>query len=142
MKRIILSFFLLLFACEEAPEHSATTQAQPAAQERTGEARIATAQSAQSCLKTCGTEARGGVYSDCLEEGGAQQDCGTSARVWYRECIESRCTEADIELDDCRTDCRTSFKPAFEQCVADTNDETECRTSTRASVKECIVECN
>ena len=142
MKTILISSLLLLYACEESSQHSATESSPVAAQNQTGEARIATAQADQSCLQTCGTEARAGVYSDCLEEGGEQQDCGASARVWYRECIESRCTEADIELDDCRTECRKSFKPAFEQCVADTESETDCRTNTRATVKECIAKCD
>ena len=143
MKTILLSSLLLLCACEEASEHSQSTEAQQiSVQDQTGESRIATAQADQSCLKTCGMEARSGVYSDCLGEGGEQRECGANARVWYRECIESRCTDADITLDDCRTDCRQSYKPAYEQCVADTEDETTCQTTTRANVKECVAECN
>ena len=43
---------------------------------------------------------------NCIDDGEDQQDCGRSARSWYRECLESRCDQATIDLDNCRTSCR------------------------------------
>jgi hypothetical protein len=108
---------------------------------RTGEARIAAAPAGQTCLQTCGIEARSGVYTECVSDGGVKQECGVAARVWYRECIESECSEADIQLDTCRTDCRTSGAAAREACAADAEDAEACTLDVRAKAKECVADC-
>ena len=91
-----------------------------------------------SCLEACGYEARGTIYASCLEDGTMQQECGHSARVWYRECLQTRCEESAVQLDDCRTDCRINSKEQIAQCS--TNDK-ECKNQIRTVMRTCIDEC-
>ena len=92
----------------------------------------------RSCLENCGYEARGTIYASCLEMGDTQQNCGSSARVWYRECLESRCDESAVQQDDCRTDCRLQAKENLQQCAADDN---ECTRHIRTLMRTCVDEC-
>ncbi|MBM76369.1 MAG: hypothetical protein CMK59_13270 [Proteobacteria bacterium] len=94
-----------------------------------------------SCLEQCGKEARGTVYADCLTQGGEQQECGHQGRLWYRECLESRCGEEALQQDDCRIECRFNSKEQYAQCVSETGDSNDCRAQTGSNVRECIQEC-
>lgn len=91
-----------------------------------------------SCLEVCGNEARGTVYASCLETGEIQQECGHNARLWYRDCLQARCGESAIQLDDCRTDCRIDSKEQIAQCSI---NDTECKRQIRAVMHTCIDEC-
>jgi len=143
-------FAVLVAAClsgcmtsrAESPAASTpAVTAEAAPDSRAGEARIATAPAGQTCLKTCGIEARSGVYSECLSDGGVKQECGASARVWYRECIESQCSEAEVQLDSCRTDCRTDGAAARAVCEAESDDSEACTLDVRAKAKACVADC-
>lgn len=94
-----------------------------------------------SCAQVCGTEARRGEYADCLDAGGDRQDCGHSARLWYRECLESRCTEADLLRDDCTMACRTNAAVERDACIEQTGEAESCRLRSRAQVEDCIATC-
>ena len=98
--------------------------------------------SSLSCLEQCGQEARGTVYADCMAEGGERQDCGSTGREWYRTCLETRCDESAIQLDDCRTECRINTKKEYTQCVSDSNEPQECRLKLKEDRQACIAECN
>ena len=50
-----------------------------------------------SCQKECGMEARGTIFTECLDAGGEKNDCGRDARIWYRDCLHSRCTDNQEE---------------------------------------------
>ena len=94
-----------------------------------------------SCLQKCGQEARGTVYANCLDEGGEREECATSGRQWYRECLSTRCGEVAIQRDDCMTGCRIDAKTDHEQCTAESDNPKECRAKKRVQVDECIAEC-
>ena len=93
-----------------------------------------------TCMQQCGQEARGTVYVECLEDGGDREECGHSGRQWYRECLETRCGEAAVEFDDCRTDCRAEAKPNFEQCLSESDEQT-CRSAKREEIDSCLSDC-
>jgi hypothetical protein len=95
----------------------------------------------RSCMKQCGQEARGTVFADCLENGGAREECGSSGRAWYRTCLEERCDESALQIDDCKTDCRINAKIEATQCMDSETDEKECRSARKESVQECITQC-
>lgn len=133
--------FLTLTACAQIPEGNTIDKTEAVAVEtRTGQTRINLAQTGESCMQECGMEARSGLYADCLENGGEQKECGRTAREWYRECLQTECTEEEIQLDDCRTDCRAQAKPSFEQCLTE-NDEQTCRSSKRIEIDSCLADC-
>tara|TARA_B100000683_G_C12325126_1_gene488149 strand:- start:271 stop:660 length:390 start_codon:yes stop_codon:yes gene_type:complete len=94
-----------------------------------------------TCLERCGYEARGTMYSSCLETGETQQECGSSARLWYRECLQTRCDESALQLDDCRTDCRINAKEQVQQCDVDSIEESECKIQIQSVMRTCIDEC-
>ena len=50
-----------------------------------------------TCKQECGLEARGIVFADCMDDGGVREECGSSARIWYKECLFSRCQESPQE---------------------------------------------
>ena len=108
---------------------------------KTGVSRLNDVHSDESCLKSCGIEARNGLYSECLEDGGEQKECGSHARTWYKDCLESRCSAAEIQLDDCRTKCRIRSKADYEQCLSE-NRDTECRKSMRKNTSQCLDLCS
>ncbi len=84
---------LLLFGCETGPVDG-LDETQPTASEPVSAdapAREVPTEAAADCKKTCGIEARGGVYAECLEAGGTQADCGASARHWFVDCLDERC---------------------------------------------------
>ena len=111
-----------------------------AAESRTGQSRIELAQTGESCLQECGYQARSGLYTDCLENGGEQKECGATAREWYRDCLETECTEEEVQLDDCRTDCRLDAKRSFERCLPESDEQT-CRSAKRSETDSCLAEC-
>ena len=94
-----------------------------------------------TCLQQCGQDARGTIYSDCLDEGGDHQECGVTGRQWYRECLETKCDESAIQLDNCRTDCRVQTKEAHKKCLDQGIDTEQCREQKIFSVQTCIDEC-
>ena len=94
-----------------------------------------------TCMQQCGQEARGTVYADCLDDGGNREECGTTGRQWYRECLENNCDESAVQLDNCRTDCRTEGKSAQVECIAEDNSEIDCIQNRKIAVKTCIDEC-
>ena len=91
-------------------------------------------------MKQCGQEARGTIFADCLEDGGERKECGTTGREWYRNCLETRCDESAVRIDDCRTECRMDSKKEYGECIKET-DSQECRMQTKSSREECIAEC-
>ena len=93
-----------------------------------------------SCLEQCGQEARATIYSDCLTAGGEQQECGSTGREWYRNCLQTRCDESALQQDDCRTECRSNAKNEFQQC-RDAEEPEVCRTQLKDNKRECIAEC-
>ena len=99
------------------------------------------ASGAESCLEACGYEARGTIYASCMETGETRQECGTSARAWYRDCLQTRCDESAIQQDDCRTDCRINAKDQVQQCELDSDSEQECKSQIRALMRTCVDEC-
>ena len=128
----------LLAGCSTS---SAQTPSDDAARQD-GLARVAAADTeGGSCLESCGLEARSGVYTDCLAQDKAQRACGKAARGWYRECIESRCSDDELRIDDCRVECRTTGAAARKVCVADDPDAESCQTDARAATKACVEAC-
>ena len=95
----------------------------------------------ESCLEACGYEARGTIYASCMETGETRQECGSSARAWYRDCLQTRCDESAIQQDDCRTDCRINAKDQVQQCEFDSDSEHECKNQIRVLMRTCIDEC-
>jgi hypothetical protein len=142
----IAALFIGLFGCGEAAE-TQTAPDQPSAAEAgavtdaSGTQRIDLATPDQSCLKTCGVEARKGEYSACLDEGGLQQECGASARLWYRDCLEERCADDEIQLDDCKTDCRMDGAADRDRCQAEQGDVQQCMEGLKLGVRDCIAAC-
>ena len=94
-----------------------------------------------TCMQQCGQEARGTVFADCLDEGGDRKECGNTGRQWYRECLETRCDEATVQIDNCRTDCRSEAKSEQFECTEEGNSIEECRESRKITVQTCIDEC-
>ena len=94
-----------------------------------------------TCMQQCGQKARGTVYADCLDDGGDRDECGSTGRQWYRECLETKCDEAAVQLDNCRTECRTDGKSSQVECIAEENSETECIKIRKVTVKTCVDEC-
>ena len=135
-------FFLGLSACEETPN-----KVNPTSNISSHSVENATLRLLQqdtdvdaTCLEVCGFEARGTVYANCIDDGEDQQECGISARSWYRECLESRCDQAAIDLDDCRTSCRIDKKDEKDNCnFAD--DKQNCLKEVRSSIHSCIDTC-
>ena len=126
---------LLLAGCLTSSAHP------PAAPDvrQDGMARVAAAADGASCLETCGLEARRGAYADCLASGEDQVSCSVSARGWYRGCIESACSDAEVALDDCRFDCRSTGAAARDACAA--ADAGSCAADARAATKTCLAAC-
>ena len=127
-----------LIGCEadvsEVSEHKETVAtARPFTQSESNDA--------QSCLEACGAEARGTVYASCIETGETRQECGSSAREWYRDCLHTRCDESAIQQDDCRTDCRINVKDQIRECASDPTNEQECKSEIRTVMRTCIDEC-
>ena len=97
----VLPLFLITVACAETEENPESVDASsPVTGEEGGDRRQGTrdARAAESsekspCVQACGLSARGEKYTECIDAGGDKRDCGYDARVWYRECIESRCGE-------------------------------------------------
>ncbi|MEC7947060.1 MAG: hypothetical protein VX265_05795 [Myxococcota bacterium] len=108
---------------------------------RSGLERIAPTDPGGSCLRTCGVDARAGAYTDCLSSGKDQAACATSARVWYRDCIESRCTDAEVRLDDCRFACRAAGASAVDACEGHGAEADRCAVDARAETKACVAAC-
>ena len=142
MKPLFLtSVFFTMTACAQMPEANTVDKTESVTVEtRTGQSRIELAQAGASCMQECGMEARSGLYADCLENGGEQKECGRTAREWYRECLQTECTEEEVQLDDCRTDCRAEAKPSFEQCLTESDEQT-CRSAKRAEIDSCLADC-
>ena len=87
-------------ACAEMPEAKSVEQsASITAESRTGQGRIELAQAGESCLQEFGM-ARLGLYTDCLANGGEQKECGATAREWYRNCLQTECTQEEVQSDD------------------------------------------
>lgn len=122
----------------------ATSAAQPpadAGERKDGLARVAAAAADGSCLQSCGLDARAGVYTECLAEGGEQRACGKSARGWYRDCIESSCSDAEVQLDSCRVECRTTGAAARDLCASSDQDADSCVVDAKATAKACVAAC-
>ena len=139
---ILYSFLIILFgfaACEESS--SKAPIAQRSVENSTKQLMIQETDSAAvSCLQVCGLEARETVYSDCIGSGVDRQDCGISAREWYRECLENRCDETAIEIDNCRTSCRLDVKEEKQFCNS-AEDKQSCLEEVRSSIRSCIDTC-
>ena len=132
---------LALSGCVESSANPAPREARSSST-LDGQQRIADRDDeAQDCPQACGIEARSGLYSDCLAEGGDRKECGSEARAWYRDCLESRCSEEDLQRDDCKTSCRTDGQDARAECIELTGNEQECRDLTRDAVQVCLDEC-
>ena len=140
MKLFFASVLFFVSACSEVPNDDSIERIEPVAEHRTGESRIQLTQVGDSCLQECGHQARSGLYTDCLTNGGEQQECGQTAREWYRECLQTECSEEEIQLDDCRTACRVEAKPSFEQCLT-SGDEKTCRAGKREEIRSCLLDC-
>ena len=151
LKQVItLAIFLSVFACGEPPD-SSTVDANDVVSAANASADQGQSQNRRqavsnpdvdlTCMQQCGQEARGTVYADCLDEGGNRQECGTSGRQWYRECLETRCDEAAVQLDDCRTECRITAKQAHVQCLDGGTEAETCREQKNLSVQSCIERC-
>ena len=146
--KTIISIFALslsLISCQEAANEGSTEELSSATTEQTQMLRQPVASSSAddgelSCLEQCGQEARNVIYANCLEEG-EQQECATTGRQWYRDCLEDRCDESAIQLDDCRTECRINSKKEYGECIAETESAEECKTDRKMSVQVCIAEC-
>ncbi len=140
---IILGFF---FGCAQTPEQK-NVQAlseQPASEmplRQQIQPNVEQPNEELSCLEECGMEARGTIYANCLTQGGEQQECGHQGRLWYRECLESRCDEDALRQDDCRIQCRLNSKETYEQCLEETESEQDCRIQKGDDVRQCIAEC-
>ena len=131
---------LLLASLAGCAASSVPPLEQPAGERRLVEADEAGAADL-SCAQVCGIEARSGAYADCLAAGGERQDCGSSARLWYRECLESRCAEADLLRDDCTMACRIDAAEEREACIEQTGEAASCRLRSREQVEDCIAAC-
>lgn len=134
---------VILVGCVEstAQQMEHTHDAPHAAQ--TDERRIVEAgEDERTCAQECGAEARSGEYADCLDAGGERQACASSARLVYRECLESRCTEADVRRDDCTMACRTDAAAERDGCIEQTGDDESCRINSRDRIKSCIEDCD
>ena len=141
MKLFLINLLFATMACAQMPESNTIEQTESvAAESQTGQRRIELAQTGESCMQDCGYQARSGLYADCLANGGEQKECGKTAREWYRECLQTECSEEEVQLDDCRTDCRAQAKPSFEQCLTE-NDEQTCRSSKREEIDSCLADC-
>ena len=138
----------LLTGCKEASEVNAATppplSSETSAEKRTlsSAAELEAEQGDLTCLQQCGIEARSEVYADCLAEGGAQEACGLDGRTWYRSCLESRCDEAALQLDDCKTECRVTAKSSHAQCLEEGEKAEACQTQKGISVRSCIADCD
>ena len=141
-KMSILSILLCfsLTACRESePPQVEDDSSHTPARQRTAENQHPAQE--LSCLEQCGQEARGTIYADCLAEGGDKQDCGSTGRQWYRECLETRCGAEAIQEDNCRTACRSHSKEEFHQCVENDGSKQEGRSQSRNNLQSCIAEC-
>lgn len=140
--RTAILFFSFIFSINMACE--AQNPEKIDEQERITAGRHVTPESVSdeaSCLEVCGHEARGMMYDSCLETGETQKECGRSARVWYRECLQTRCEESAIQQDDCRTDCRINAKEQKQYCEQDSANEQECNSEIRSVMRTCIDDC-
>ena len=148
-KNIIAAALVLfhLTGCKAAQEQSTVAPLSAEVSEEGRTLRQTMASSSQqpdgelSCLQQCGREARGTVYADCLSEGGERETCGATGREWYRSCLEERCDEAAIQLDDCRTACRITAKEAHVACVSNAEEPEVCQTEKGNNIRTCIAEC-
>ena len=141
MRIFFTSLLMSGIACAQMPEGKSVEQPESiTAESRTGQSRIELAQTGESCLQECGYQARSGLYTECLANGGEQKECGATAREWYRDCLETECTEEEVQLDDCRTDCRLDAKLGFERCLTESDEQT-CRSAKRGEVDSCLAEC-
>ena len=147
IKRAIFSLMLCMtvLGCEEVAENASTDAVNPENVTETQQPRRTVDTENQStvgltCLEQCGQEARGTIYADCLNDGGVQQECATTGRQWYRNCLQTRCGDEALKQDDCRTDCRINKKD-HKQCVAETGDAQGCRETIRAEIMQCIDDC-
>ena len=140
MRLYFASVLLFVTACSEVPNGDAIEQVE-SVESRIGQSRIEQVQGEESCLQECGRQARSGFYTDCLENGGDQKECGRTAREWYRDCLHAECSEADVQLDDCRIDCRVEAKSSYEQCLTN-HDKSECHTIKKEEIDSCLLDCN
>ena len=139
------SFFLVFFgltACQEvdSKETIDSTTTTHSTENPKRQHVLQNLDSTASCLEVCGFEARGTVYADCINDGEDRQECGVSARSWYRECLETRCGEAAIEFDNCRTSCRIDQKEEKYNCNF-VEDKQDCLEGVRSTIRSCIDTC-
>ena len=142
---ILISFFLVvlgLTACEEvdSKETINSTTTTHSIENPKREHVLQNLDSAASCLEVCGFEARGTVYADCIDDGENQQECATSARSWYRECLESRCGEEAVAFDNCRTSCRIDHKEEKYNCNFAENQQ-NCLEEVKSTIRSCVDTC-
>ena len=145
---VIFTLVLCLAGCMTSlasPDAPATQTAETTEQAtpRDGTTRIAAAGTPEgaSCLKTCGLEARKGTYTECLSSGSAKDECRTTARTWYLDCIQSQCSAEEVQLDTCRTECRTAGSAARDACGADAATAETCTTAARETTRTCVASC-
>lgn len=141
MKLLFTSLLFTVVSCAQMPESNSLEQTETVSTEaRGGQNRTELTQMGESCMQECGYQARSGLYADCLANGGEQKDCGKTAREWYRDCLETECTEEEVQLDDCRTECRVEAKPRFEHCLTESDEQT-CRDNKREGMDSCLADC-
>ena len=142
--RILISlfFFIGLTGCEEASKENTTSSIIQNTSESSGRQLLSQSPAENaSCLDVCGHEARGTIYSDCISANEDQRECGIEARAWYRECLESRCDDRAIQIDDCRTSCRVNSKEERLQCSNKTTEEQTCLRQVKSDMRTCIDSC-
>ena len=141
-----LTLLISMMACGTPPD-SSTVETNVLVNANTEEVQTQTRQQVSNpdaeltCMQQCGQEARGTVYANCLDDGGDRKECGNTGRQWYRECLETRCDEAAVQLDNCRTDCRSDAKMEQVECTEEGNSIEECSESRKITVQTCIDEC-
>jgi hypothetical protein len=139
---IVALLLVSLVGCVESAAQQGELTSRASLSDQDGERRIVDAGEGDlSCAQECGSEARSGSYADCIDAGGDRQDCGHSARGWYRECLESRCTEDDLIRDDCTMTCRIDAAADREACIEQGGDTAPCQVSSQALAQECIDDC-
>ena len=91
-----------------------------------------------ACEGRCEEYAQG-VYDECIDAEGSQEDCRLRAGEAHDECMED--CQGDGEPSECEEGCAERARGAYGECIDDGGSEEECREVYGEVYDECIENC-
>ena len=93
-----------------------------------------------TCEQLC-KEAAAKALSQCLQEGGSEEECVAQKAAVLQECLRSECGVEPPDEPTCEELCEKGAAKAFQLCIEEGKTEEECHVRAQALLEDCIEGC-